>query len=226
MLIHAQKIKDLSKASLLTIFIGFLLLGGATVLFISLADDVLEKEKFAIDRMMDDYIETLRYPVLQQIMGGITEAGSVLFITIASIILFLFLLVFTRMSKWYAIFFAVNMLGVSLLTKVLKLFFERERPEILAEFDGTGFSFPSGHSTGAITFYGFLIYLLLISSLKSVWKWIINSGLVLATFTIALSRVFLQVHYFTDVVAGLAFGLVWLLICISGLELMLWRERR
>ncbi|MFD1019877.1 phosphatase PAP2 family protein [Thalassobacillus hwangdonensis] len=226
MLFKGTHIKDLTRASIITIVLGFILLGAGTYLFAILAEEVLEREKFAIDKALMDFVETINSPGLQTVMGYVTEVGSVLFISILSVLLFAYLFFFSNFSRWVAIFFAVNMLGISLLTKALKLLFERERPEVLAQYDGTGFSFPSGHSTGAITFYGFIIYLILISPLSKAWKWTINSFLGLLAFGIAISRVFLGVHYITDIVAGLAFGLAWLLICIVALELLLWRQRR
>nr|WP_256522448.1 phosphatase PAP2 family protein [Halobacillus sp. A5] len=143
-----------------------------------------------------------------------------------SIILFACLLFVLPYSKWVAIYFAVSMIGISLLTKGLKAAFGRERPDLLEQYDGTGFSFPSGHTTGSAVFYGFLIYLILISPLTKPAKWLINLGLIVIILLISLSRVYLSVHYLTDILGGLALGFSWLLICIAALEIMLWRGRR
>ncbi|WP_431800461.1 phosphatase PAP2 family protein [Halobacillus andaensis] len=159
-------------------------------------------------------------------MGWITEAGSVKVITILSIILFACLLFAVPISKWAAVYFAVSMIGISLLTKGLKASFGRERPDLLEQYDGTGFSFPSGHTTGSAVFYGFMIYLVVISPLSKTVKWLINGLLILVILLISLSRVYLSVHYFTDILGGLALGFSWLLICIAALEIMLWRGRR
>ncbi|MBM7553374.1 phosphatase PAP2 family protein [Thalassobacillus pellis] len=226
MLFRGTHIKDLSKASIITILVGFVLLGSATYLFFSLAEEVLEREKFAIDQATTAFVNKITNPLINTIMGYVTEAGSVLFLTIGTIVVVGILFFFSKFSKCVPLFFIIDMVGISILTKVLKLLFERKRPDVLAKYDGTGFSFPSGHSTGAITFYGFLIYLVIISPMRSRWKWVINILIGLFAVSIAFSRVFLGVHYITDILAGLAFGLAWLLICIIGLELMLWRQRR
>ena len=137
-----------------------------------------------------------------------------------------YLFMASAFSRWVAIYFVVNMLGISALTKILKVSFERNRPEVLAEYDGTGFSFPSGHTTGALTFYGFLIYLVVSSSMKKQWKWALNIFLGLLILLVGLSRVYLGVHFFSDVMAGMLFGLAWLLVCIGALEITLWNQRR
>ncbi|WP_270180854.1 phosphatase PAP2 family protein [Alkalihalobacillus sp. CinArs1] len=215
-----------SKVSIALILGGFITIGAAFFFFFSLAEDVAENEQFMIDKLATRLISSIDTPALSGIMGKITEAGSVTWITIGTVLTLIYLLFISDKSKWVSFFLLVNMLGISGLTKGLKLLFERQRPDVLEKFDGTGFSFPSGHSTGAITFYGFLFYLIVISNLKRRWKITINTILGVLTVTVALSRIFIGVHYLTDILAGLTLGLAWLLICIMALELMLWRQRR
>ncbi|MGP4060864.1 phosphatase PAP2 family protein [Halobacillus sp. H74] len=226
MLFSGTKISDLSKASLILILAGFAIIGGAVYFFTELAADVLEKEKFFIDRTAADFVKSISTPWLDTAWGWITELGSVLVLTIASVAVLIYLFFFSPYSRWVAIYFMVNMIGISSLTKLLKITFERKRPEVLAEHDGTGFSFPSGHSTGSIVFYGFIIYLFVISPLKKQWKWLINITLGSLILLIGLSRVYLGVHYFTDIAAGFLFGLAWLFVCIVALEITIWHQRR
>ncbi|MFD2925131.1 phosphatase PAP2 family protein [Halobacillus naozhouensis] len=225
MLFSGTKLSDLSKMSVLLIIAGFAAVGSAAFIFIEIAEDVIEKEKFAIDQAATNIVNMISSEQLSMIVGWITDIGSVPLITILSIILAGYLLFFSSFSAWVTVYFAVNMIGISLLTKGLKLLFERQRPDILAQYDGTGFSFPSGHTTGAATFYGFFIYLIVISSLDKKWKWPINVGLMIVILLVALSRVYLGVHFFTDIIAGLLLGLSWLFICIGALELTIWRQR-
>ncbi|WP_377890812.1 phosphatase PAP2 family protein [Alkalihalobacillus sp. R86527] len=215
-----------SKVSIALILGGFITIGAAFFFFFSLAEDVVENEQFMIDKIATRIISAIDNPTLSTIMGNITEAGSVPWIATGTGLILVYLLFISDKSKWFSFFLLVNMLGISGLTKGLKVLFERERPDVLEQFDGTGFSFPSGHSTGAITFYGFIFYLIVISNLNRRWKIAINTILGVLTFTIALSRIFIGVHYLTDILAGLTLGLAWLLICIMALELMLWRQRK
>ncbi|MFC7063843.1 phosphatase PAP2 family protein [Halobacillus seohaensis] len=226
MLFSGTKITDFSKTSIIIILIGLIVVGTGTYLFTEIAEEVLEQEKFATDTVASNIVNGIQSPILSNIMGWVTEAGSVAFITIFSIVMFIILLFFVSFSKWVAIYFAISMIGISLLTKGLKLLFGRERPELLDQYDGTGFSFPSGHTTGSAVFYGFMVYLIVVSPLNKTAKWCINSLLIIAVLLISLSRVFLNVHYFTDVLGGLALGFSWLIVCIAALEVMLWRQRK
>ncbi|WP_054754500.1 phosphatase PAP2 family protein [Piscibacillus salipiscarius] len=101
--------------------------------------------------------------------------------------------------KWRIFYFAVAIIGIGLLTRVLKHVFERERPNIFEQYDGTGFSFPSGHSTGPMVFYGFLIYLVIRSRMNDALKWALGIMLALLIFGIGFSRIYLGVHFATDV---------------------------
>jgi undecaprenyl-diphosphatase len=111
--------------------------------------------------------------------------------------------------------------GVGVLNAVLKRIIHRPRPAYATAFlHGTSFSFPSGHAMGSLVGYGMLTYLVLVLWVKrrslQVALVIIASILILA---IGLSRLYLGVHYFSDVVGGYAAGLVWLTVCITGLEI-------
>ena len=226
MLLKETKISDLSKISIALILIGFIVIGFSFYFFFELGEGVLEEEKFKIDAAATNFINSITTPFITTLMGWITEAGSVMFLTIASIILAIYLFFFSSYSRWVTFYFAITMLGISALTKLLKIAYARTRPSELAQYDGTGFSFPSGHTTGSIVFYGFIIYLVTISHLNNKVKWTLNTLLIIFSLTIGVSRMFLGVHFITDVMAGISFGTSWLLICIMALEVTLWRQRR
>ena len=114
--------------------------------------------------------------------------------------------------------------GNGALNRLLKAVFQRVRPD--REHDlvsASGWSFPSGHSSGSVVAYGMLAYVVL-HFVPPRWQLpvlLLASALAL---TIGLSRVFLQVHYLSDVLAGFASGLMWLTICIVSSEW--WHSRR
>ena len=90
-----------------------------------------------------------------------------------------------------------------------------------------GFSFPSGHSMGSMTYYGFLIYLVLRSKRKPYSKLSLGILFCLVILLIGISRIYLGVHYPSDVLAGYMAGGVWLVICISLLEIIyLYKENK
>jgi membrane-associated phospholipid phosphatase len=133
-------------------------------------------------------------------------------------------------SQWLVLPWAAALLGNWLLNGTLKTIFARARP--VHEHGLTvvqGWSFPSGHTSGAVVAYGMLAYLLL-RVLPPHWARRASLPLLLAAITIAFttacSRVFLQVHYLSDVIAGAASGLSWLLVCIGSAELARYYHQR
>ncbi|MET0543705.1 MAG: phosphatase PAP2 family protein [Variovorax sp.] len=116
--------------------------------------------------------------------------------------------------------------GNAVLNPLLKQVFERTRPvhdHGLAQADG--FSFPSGHSSGAMVAYGMLLYIAL-RLLPTRWHAAAAMGAVALVLGVACSRIFLQVHFASDVAAGLLSGLAWAGVCVAGLEFARQRRRR
>ncbi|RSL33993.1 phosphatase PAP2 family protein [Salibacterium salarium] len=224
--LNLTKLRKIPIVTYVYVILALLTVGGAFFLFVELAEDVLEEEKFIIDRHGAAFINSIQAPWLSQTMGWITELGSVTWLVTASLLVCVLIFFVYKRRMWRILYFATAMIGISVLTKLLKLTFERRRPDLLEEFDGTGFSFPSGHSTGPIVFYGFLIYLVAKSQWSSWIKWILSGVLSTLVLLIGFSRVYLSVHYVTDVLAGFALGLSWLLICILVLEYTLWRRKK
>ena len=116
--------------------------------------------------------------------------------------------------------------GNGVLNSTLKQVFARVRP---LHADGMalepGFSFPSGHSSGAVVAYGMLAYLGM-RLLPPRWH---LPAVLLATalaFTVGASRVFLRVHFASDVLAGFASGMAWLAVCVASIELTRRGRRR
>ena len=106
---------------------------------------------------------------------------------------------------------------VAWLNMILKDIFLRPRPDFsLAFLHASGFSFPSGHAMNSTAFYGMIAYLIIITYRD--WK--VKTLAIIAwlglSILIGFSRIYLGVHYFTDVAAGWAAGVLWLTICILG----------
>jgi undecaprenyl-diphosphatase len=104
---------------------------------------------------------------------------------------------------------------------LLKTLFQRKRPLSPLLKAAKGLSFPSGHSIMAVTFYGLLLYILL-HTINAEWvKWLLAILLIALIILIGFSRVYLRVHYASDVLAGFIIGLLWLwisLIILNNLE--------
>ncbi|MBC8056817.1 MAG: phosphatase PAP2 family protein [Rhizobiales bacterium] len=128
--------------------------------------------------------------------------------------------------RWLAIGWVAAVAGNALLNVTLKQVFARVRP---VHDDGLvlahGFSFPSGHSSGAVVAYGMLAYVLL-RYLPLRWHLPMVLASVALAFSIGASRMFLRVHFASDVIAGFASGSAWLAVCIASIELTRWYQRR
>lgn len=118
--------------------------------------------------------------------------------------------------------------GGTLLEAALKIIFRRDRPAWVESFaTGNGFSFPSGHVMGALIAWGMFAYLLLITYPRRRWSdGVIGIGLVTLLGVIGFSRIYLGVHYLSDVIAGLAAGTLWVATCVTAVEVAQGEEDR
>jgi len=156
-------------------------------------------------------------PATLNFFGHLTRLGDPMPLTLLVIAVGVLLLV--RRHTALALGWVVACAGAGLLNQLLKRIFERVRPVHDHGFaQADGFSFPSGHTTGSLVVYGMLAYLCL-RLLPP--RWHLPSVLLAAAlaFSIGWSRVVLQVHWASDVVAGFAFGVAWLTLCIAAIEL-------
>jgi membrane-associated phospholipid phosphatase len=120
----------------------------------------------------------------------------------------------------YAIELLLSMAGGVILNQLLKLWFQRPRPTT-ALIHQYGLSFPSGHSMMSMAFYGCLAWL----AVQHGRRWGMAVGLVVFALLIGLTRIFLHVHFATDVVAGFAAGAMWLVMLRTGLRVF-WKEKK
>lgn len=192
-------------------------------LFAELAEEMLESEIKRFDDSIIQFFHRIETDFLDMTMFLFTEAGSVWFLTIFSLIIISYLWL-KKKDKWGILFFIVGIGGGGLLTKLLKYYFGRERPAIDETIDAIGYSFPSGHSMGSLIFYGFLSYFLFRSDLRKRIKWIALYTGGLLIMMIGISRIYLGAHYPSDVIAGYLAGSIWLILCILALEYVKWRS--
>ncbi|HVI56106.1 MAG TPA: phosphatase PAP2 family protein [Luteibacter sp.] len=120
----------------------------------------------------------------------------------------------------------VTLIGTALINTLLKLWFQRERPlhdhGFIIE---KSYSFPSGHASGSMVFYGMLAYVLLVLTPARFHRPIVIVAVTMISL-IGISRILLQVHYFSDVMAGYATGLAWLTLCVGSAEYIRLRQGR
>lgn len=207
---------------LLKVRLGGLLLAGLSLwVFEQIADEVLEKESHALDVRILLAIRRLHTTLLDQAMMGITFIGdpSVLLVVCVGIAIWLL----RQKQRSEATTLAIAAVGAIALNVWLKQLFSRPRPMLWERLVDVGqYSFPSGHAMVSMVIYGFIGYLLATRFARHrVW---IVSLTVLLILAIGFSRMYLGVHWPTDVAAGYAAGLVWLIACIFSLKI--WRKHR
>ncbi|WP_394218771.1 phosphatase PAP2 family protein [Halobacillus trueperi] len=217
---------DLNRGVKLVLYAALLILiaGVGTSIWITIA--ISPEGKLTVDVAAFEVVRAIHVPVVAGILQVVSKLGSVPVMATASFLIVIYFLFLSPFSRWLALYFALAMGGVSGLTKLAKTLTSRDRPEFLGGFEGVTSSYPSGHASGAVVFYGFMIYMIGAASIGSKWKWIVNTLLVLIILGISFSRVYLGVHYFTDIVSGIFLGCLWLLICIIGVEATLRRQTK
>lgn len=180
--------------------------------FVKIANVVSKNEVIAFDHEVIQFVQSFLSPQLTFYINFITFLGSVGWIAVIIVILVFILIV--RKKVVLACFLAVSSGTGGLFNLLLKWIFKRERPDMLRLTDVDGFSFPSGHSMGSFILYGSLAYLCIHLFKRAALKWLSVIVMGIIIFLIGLSRIYLGVHYPTDVVAGFAAGAVWLTVMI------------
>ena len=118
-------------------------------------------------------------------------------------------------DKSFNRYFTINLVAIFTSNFIVKNIIRRDRPIDINLIIENGFSFPSGHSMVSFAFYGFIIYYVYCSHLSKLGKTIIISILTLLVLMIGLSRIYLGVHYASDVIGGFVLALVYLIIFIK-----------
>jgi membrane-associated phospholipid phosphatase len=198
--------------------LGFAVIVASSWIFAELAEGLgLQRTMGLADQALTDAIRlNVSKPVLQW-FAAITRLGDTATLTVLCIALAAALLMAGRHR--FAFGWVLAVAGNGVLNTVLKQIFARVRP--LHE-DGlvlaSGFSFPSGHSSGAVVAYGMLAWLACQWVVKQ-WHLPIVLGALALAYSVGVSRVFLQVHFASDVIAGFASGTAWLAACLISLQL-------
>jgi len=206
----------------LPIYFGVAIMAGCVTGFAIIAAVLAEIEALhQFDQALANSIAMSTPPGVLQFFALVTHAGDTVTYTVICIVMAGAMLLSKRYLLAVGAVMAIG--GNSILNISLKAIFERVRPVhehglVVAN----GWSFPSGHTSGAVVTYGMMAYILLHLTPRQ-WHPVILVLALSQAFTIACSRVFLQVHYLSDVIAGALSGLCWLTFSILTIHLL---ERR
>lgn len=178
------------------------------IIFLEILEDVFEKEKLFLDTIIYQIaVIHLRTQPLTTILKVITNlGGSYVLITIALLSLLLL------KNKKIAITINLNLIISVALNFILKNIIQRPRPEGYRLIDESGYSFPSGHSMVSMAFYGLLIYLLWKKVKNKKIKYVACTLLGILILMIGFSRIYLGVHYASDVIGGFVIAIAYLVV--------------
>ena len=186
----------------------FTFAGFSTMAFLVTGNQIIH-----FDQAIISFIQRLETPLLTKIMKFFTFIGagsSIKILALISIIVLFF--IFKHRSE--LILFTVVLIVSHYLFRVLKQLFQRARPDLHRLIEIGGYSFPSGHATNAITVYGILSFLLW-RHIPTRWgRTLLVFFSIIFIFSIGFSRIYLGVHYPSDVIAGYFVGGFWLIIAI------------
>ena len=178
------------------------------IIFIFIAHALLQDNLHQIDNIIYKNINKLKSNSMTFIFKFISNlSNSITLITIT-----ICTLIFHK-NKNYGKYMLINLICIVVINQILKLSFGRTRPLDLMLIDEIGYSFPSGHSMASMGFYGYIIYLIYKDCKNKKWLYIILLSLLI--MLVGISRIYLGVHYASDVIAGFSITICYLIIYTS-----------
>lgn len=204
-----DKIKEFITKNLKWIILFICLIG-----FLALAEDVFHKEIMNGDIIGYEIISKfLISDFVTPIAKFITNFGGAIFLIVLTMVLFTVI-----KNKKIGVSIFSNLVIVTILNQLLKGILQRPRPTEYRIIEETGYSFPSGHSMISMAFYGYLIYLIYKYVKNKYIKWTSIVVLSLLICAIGISRIYLGVHYPSDVLGGFLISISYLVIFISAVN--------
>ncbi|GAA2371904.1 hypothetical protein Cme02nite_63550 [Catellatospora methionotrophica] len=211
-------------AEIVLLVIGAALVFTLASVFVEVLDAVVDDDDLTvIDRPAVAWLAGHRTPGLTHLQIAITDLGSAVALTVAAVIAVA--AVAWRTRSWYPVVLGVLTLGVlQLIVYAIKEIIGRDRPNPPDQVvTAAGYSFPSGHSASSLVGFALLAWLVcMLTSNRTVWAtvWVAAAA---GTVLVGLSRVYLGVHYPSDVLGGWALGLTWL--AVIAVATRVWQMR-
>ena len=182
---------------------------------IGLSTAVLLERVFPVDTTILQMVRSLESPVMDVLMVSVTRLGDPLFTV--PLVFVIFALLLFKEHRLQAYIFALNCAGGAVFSTGLKLFFGKVRPALWnSAIEEVTYSYPSGHALGSVVLYGFLAYLLGLRLPQ--YKGLIYVSAIALSLSIGFSRLYLGVHWPTDLAGGYIIGFLWTSSCIFLLK--------
>lgn len=174
----------------------------------------LQGEPYSLDVPLGEFIQSWHFPLLDPVMHGVSAIGWFRFAAPTTIVVVV--LVALLGLRWQALILGLAALTGHLFNQMLKALIERPRPplgaEEMAALGVDTFAFPSGHAQSFTIFYGFLAYLIWQHAKHPALRWLGAAGMLMMIALVGISRVYLGVHWPSDVVGAYIIGVLWLLV--------------
>lgn len=190
--------------------IKWIILFYCVIAFIFIMRDVLSNEVIEYDKNIYNFISRFIHDDNTKIIKSITNIGHGI-----PLVLITLLIMFLVKNKRFGILVGINLVTVVIINNILKLIIRRDRPTIFPIINEIGYSFPSGHSMVSMAFYGFIIYLIYKNVKNKRIKWLLVTMIVFLIISIGISRIYLGVHYASDVLAGFLIAIAYLILFIK-----------
>ena len=211
---------------LITIIVSLFIVVGGVNLFVDLTETLHSEALAKYDAKITEYVISFRTPTLNRIFQFITNVGDLYgYLVLAALSTILF---YWKFRNWRYVLEMLFVLIVAGLSNVaLKQVINRARPDAEHLVSVATLSYPSGHAMSAMAFYGFLIYLFYNINMKRGLKIFVIFILVLLILAIGISRIYLGVHYPSDIAGGYIAGFIWVIFCVILFHVIdLLRKRR
>ena len=198
---------------IITVTVALILVIGGINLFIELTDTLKTEALATYDQQITDYVISYRSPKLTNYFIFVTHVGDIygyLFVMIS--IILLSILVFKHWK--YVVQITTVLLLSAVSNLILKRFIDRARPGIEHLVSVETLSYPSGHAMSAMAFYGFVIFLVYRFKMNLFLKIITIFILFVLIISIGISRIYLGVHFPSDIAGGFIAGFIWVIFCI------------
>lgn len=177
------------------------------IIFLLVIKDIFLYEITSYDKWAFNLLKSIRSNEMTLFMTIITKLGD--FLTVVSILLILLLLYKNKKTVYYII---INMISIFLLNDFLKHIIHRARPVGYNLINESSYSFPSSHTMCSTMLFSFLIYLVYKNVNNKILKYILMIILFIILVLICISRVYLGVHYLSDVIGGLSISIIYMMI--------------
>lgn len=198
--------------------INFIIVNICLLLIVFISFFVVVYDDLIVDKVVYNFlINNFSNSYMDSFMISITKLGNTKFVMLFTIIMFV-LLWFKNKKKSLSLVFISSVAGVSFINQLLKVIVKRVRPDVNRLIEIGGYSFPSGHAMVSMVLYGLVAYIIYkMVKIKSLRNILISINL-LVILLIGISRIYLGVHYFSDIVVGFLISIIFLIVVICFLE--------